>query len=152
MKSLAQPDTRAELIARVHSVRPEAKAQFGVMTAPEMIKHCVICLDAALGRRSVSSAETLFMRTVVKAIALYAPMRWPPGIKTRPEMNVRSDGNQPGDFVSDVASLVQRLEELGARHTTAAWARHPMFGAMSEADWKRWAYLHTDHHLKQFSA
>jgi hypothetical protein len=29
---------------------------------------------------------------------------------------------------------------------------HPLFGRMSDADWLRWAYLHADHHLRQFGA
>jgi Protein of unknown function (DUF1569) len=149
---LAQPDTRAEIIARVHAVRPDNVARFGVMTAPEMITHCVICLEAGLGLRSILPAETFLRRTLIKAIALYAPMRWPPGFKTRPEMDVRRNGDRPGDFVSDVAKLTQRLEEFGGRQSSGTWPRHPIFGAMSAQDWQRWAYLHTDHHLRQFSA
>lgn len=152
MKSLAQPDTRAEIVARVRAVRPDSVRKFGIMTAPEMVVHCTIALEAALGLRSVSAAETFFMRRVVKYIALYSPGSWPPGFKTRPEMDVRRNGNRPGEFVSEVAKLVQRLEEFGTRRSTAPLVRHPMFGAMSESEWQRWAYLHTDHHLKQFSA
>ena len=152
MRTLAQPNTRAQIIARVHAVRPDNVAQFGVMTAPEMIKHCVICLEAGLGLRSIAPAETFLMRTLFKSIALYVPMRWPPGFKTRPEMDMRRDGERPGEFVSDVAKLVQRLEEFGTRPSNGTWPRHPMFGAMSAGDWQRWAYLHTDHHLRQFSA
>jgi hypothetical protein len=152
VKSLAQPDARAEIIARVHHVRPDSVGKFGVLTAPEMIVHCVICLEAGLGMRHVSPAETFMMRHVVKYVALYMPTPWPPGLKTRPEMDVRRMGNGAHEFVSDVAKLVQRLEEFGTRHLTTSWARHPMFGAMSESEWKRWGYLHTDHHLKQFSA
>jgi hypothetical protein len=149
---LAQQSTRDEIIARVHAVRPDNVAQFGVMTAPEMIKHCVICLEAGLGLRSIAPAETFLMRTLIKPFALYVPMRWPPGFKTRPEMDVRRDGERPGEFVSDVANLVRRVEEFGVRDSNAPWPRHPMFGAMRESEWKRWAYLHTDHHLRQFSA
>jgi len=152
VKSLSQLETRAEIIARVHAVRPDSVAQFGVMTAPEMIKHCVICLDAGLGLHSVSSAESVLGRTLIKYIALYAPMRWPPGVRTRPEMDVRRAGGSPGAFVSDVADLVQRVEEFGARDGNLPWPRHPLFGAMNDSEWKRWAYLHTDHHLRQFSA
>ena len=152
MKSLADPDARAEIIARVHHVRPDSVGKFGVLTAPEMIVHCTICLEAGLGLRQVSAAETFVMRNVVKYIALYMPAPWPPGFKTRPEMDARRNGNRTGAFVSDVAKLVQRLEEFAAHRPTRPWARHPMFGAMSESEWKRWAYLHTDHHLKQFSA
>ena len=152
MKSLSQPDARAEIVARVHDVRPDSVGKFGVLTAPEMILHCTIALEAALGLRQVAPAETFFMRHVVKYIALYSPGPWPPGFKTRPEMDVRRNGLRPNAFVSDVATLVQRVEEFGTRRATSPWARHPMFGAMSEGEWKRWAYLHTDHHLKQFSA
>ncbi len=152
MKSLAQPDARAEIIARVQRVRPETTGKFGVLSAPEMIVHCTIAMEAALGLRPVSSAETFFMRHVVKYLALYSPGPWPRGFKTRPEMDVRRNGNRPGEFVSDVATFVQRVEEFGTRGATMPWARHPMFGAMSAAEWKRWAYRHNDHHLKQFSA
>jgi Protein of unknown function (DUF1569) len=152
VKSLSQSETRAEIVARVRTVRPDSVARFGVMTAPEMIKHCVICLEAGLGVRTVSPAERVLGRTLIKYIALYAPMRWPSGVPTRPEMDVRRDGDPPGEFVSDVAMLVQRVEEFGVRNGKAPWPRHPIFGAMNELEWKRWAYLHTDHHLRQFSA
>ena len=28
--------------------------------------------------------------------------------------------------------------------------RHPVLGPMTRANWMRWAWLHTDHHLRQF--
>ncbi len=151
-KSLAQPDARAEIIARVHGVRPDNVARFGVMNAREMIVHCVVCLEAGLGHRSVSPRESFIGRTLIKYVALYAPMHWPSGVKTLPEMDVRRNGDRPGEFVSDVARLVQLVEEFSARGSNEAWPRHPIFGAMNELEWKRWAYLHTDHHLRQFSA
>jgi hypothetical protein len=27
---------------------------------------------------------------------------------------------------------------------------HPFLGKLSRAEWLRWAYLHMDHHLRQF--
>jgi hypothetical protein len=32
------------------------------------------------------------------------------------------------------------------------WQVHPLFGGMSDGAWLRWAYLHIDHHLRQFGA
>jgi hypothetical protein len=29
-------------------------------------------------------------------------------------------------------------------------SRHPLWGRMTEWEWGRWGYLHTDHHLRQF--
>ena len=37
----------------------------------------------------------------------------------------------------------------GARPLIAA---HGLFGVMSRRDWQRWAYRHTNHHLRQFGA
>jgi hypothetical protein len=49
--------------------------------------------------------------------------------------------------VADLESLLQLI-------TTRSLVRqsHPLFGAMSAAAWLRWAYLHLDHHLRQFGA
>jgi hypothetical protein len=30
------------------------------------------------------------------------------------------------------------------------FARHPIFGELTEREWMRWGYLHTDHHFRQF--
>jgi hypothetical protein len=35
-------------------------------------------------------------------------------------------------------------------HLADATSSHGAFGPMTPADWHRWAYRHTDHHLRQF--
>jgi hypothetical protein len=90
---------------------------------------------------------------VIKWFALYAPIRWPPGVPTTPELDQTVGGTRPTDFAADVAEL----ETLLTRITTdqrgrLAGCAHPVFGRMSEAAWLRWAYLHADHHLRQFGA
>ena len=90
--------------------------------------------------------------SLITATGFWEPSRSSSGVKTRPEMDVRRKGERPGEFVSDVAKLVQRVEEFGARDGNLPWPRHPLFGALNDSEWKRWAYLHTDHHLRQFSA
>jgi hypothetical protein len=42
-------------------------------------------------------------------------------------------------------SLKNRLADPHSLETA-----HGVFGLMSLADWQRWAYKHTDHHLRQF--
>jgi len=41
------------------------------------------------------------------------------------------------------------LEEIAAAPAEALEPVHGFFGTMSLADWHRWAYKHTDHHLRQ---
>ena len=107
----------------------------------------------ATGERQVSEASSVVQRTAVKWIALYLPLTWPQGILTRPEIDQTAGGGScPGDFAADVAELERRLNALERDRLTIQWPPHPIFGRMSVFEWMRWAYLHTDHHLRQFGA
>jgi hypothetical protein len=79
-------------------------------------------------------------------------MRWPTGIQTVPEFDQRTAGTPPAVFGADVATLEALLGRIRRRDGGAPWPRHPIFGPMSQRAWLRWAYLHMDHHLRQFGA
>ncbi len=117
-----------------------------------MICHLSDAFLAVRGRKTVSPASGVLQRTLVKWIALYAPFRWPVGILTRPEIDQEIGGTKPADFAMDVAQLEALVELVTTRTGAAEWQPHPIFGPMSEAAWLRWAYLHMDHHLRQFGA
>ena len=107
----------------------------------------------AIGQRPVSDATGRLQRTLIKWIALYAPFPWPrASIETRPEVDQLCAGTRPGDFTADVAELETLLELIATREQSFEWPSHPIFGRMSHAAWLRWAYLHADHHLRQFGA
>jgi hypothetical protein len=117
-----------------------------------MVCHLKDACRMATGEKRVSDASGLWQRTVLKWIALYGPMRWPPGILTRPEIDQEAGGSCPVDFSTDVAELESLLKGIAAARARRDWPAHPIFGRMSCTDWLRWAYLHTDHHLRQFGA
>ena len=119
------------------------------MSAHQMVCHLTDAFRMALGQKPVSSASGIVQRTIVKWIALYAPLQWPPGIRTRPEVDQEGGGTRPIDFDGDVAEL-ERIIEVVANTGSGFAPAHPMFGSMSHPDWLRWAYLHMDHHLRQF--
>ncbi len=153
MKTLAQADSVAEILRRLNSLEPTSAARWGRMSAPQMVRHLIDSAHVAFGDISASDASSVLQRTVVKWIALYAPLKWPADIPTRPELDqVLGQGSTPGDFGSDVAELAAMTRRMGAQPLDARWGRHPIFGTMSHAEWLRWAYLHTDHHLRQFGA
>jgi Protein of unknown function (DUF1569) len=121
------------------------------MSAHQMVCHLGDCFQVALGEMPVKPAGTLAYRTIVKWIALYAPLRWPPGVDTRPEIDQELGGTKPGEFAADVAR-VEALVGLMVPGASLDKQRHPIFGRMSTAAWLRWGYLHMDHHLRQFGA
>jgi hypothetical protein len=152
VKTLARPADKAEIVRRVRSVRPDSARRWGRMSAHQMVCHMGDALRMAAGRKAVSPATGILQRTVVKWIALYAPVAWPPGILTRPEIDQTCAGTTPADFAADVAEFEALLDLVTAPERTFDWAPHPIFGPLSEAAWLRWGYLHADHHLRQFGA
>ena len=150
MKTLAQPRDKAEILRRLQQVRPESARHWGRMSAPQMICHLTDSFRMGLGLKRVSDASGPMQRTLLKWLALYAPLKWPPGVPTRPEVDQEHEGTRPAQFTDDVAELVRLVEIVSTGTGRGAWIPHPIFGAMSEAAWLRWAYLHMDHHLRQF--
>jgi hypothetical protein len=121
------------------------------MSVHQMICHVGDAYRMAIGDYAVSMASGLPQRTIIKWIALYAPLNWPPGIQTRPEIDQQTSGTSPGDFAADLARAEAALDAFVA-HAGARWPPHPIFGPLSEAAWMRWGYLHLNHHLRQFGA
>lgn len=141
---------KEEVLRRLAELRPDSTRQWGKMSCHQMVVHLSDSFLLPLGEKQVSRASVPVPRRVFKWVALYAPMKWPHGIATRPEMEQGVGGTAPVEFSADREKLVRLIERLCA--TKVQGAVHPMFDAMSEEDWKRWGYLHCDHHFRQFGA
>ena len=89
MKTLARPQDREELVRRLRNVRPDSAARWGRMSAHQMICHLADAFRLATGEKQVSDGSGPLQRTIVKWLALYAPLAWPAGIRTRPRGLIR---------------------------------------------------------------
>jgi len=115
-----------------------------------MVCHLGDAFRAALSEKYISPSSTVWKRTLLKWTALWIPLPWPHGFKTRPEMDQQQGGTQPGEFASDL----DKLRILFERFCTweGEFAPHAILGEMSRTERMRHAYLHMDHHLRQFGA
>lgn len=152
MKTLARPGDKAEILARLSGLRPESRRRWGRMSAHHAVCHLADSFRFAVGERPAPAAPGLAGRTVVKWIALYAPVKWPAGIATAPEVDSERGGTPPADFASDLAELARLVERFATQRGLFDALVHPVFGRMSESAWRRWGWLHADHHLRQFGA
>ena len=150
MKTLARERDRAEVLQRLRTLRPDSVRRWGRMSAPQMVCHLADAFRMLIDRLPVSLATGLPQRTVMKWVALYVPVPWPPGILTRPEIDQEFGGTKPADFDADIAAVEVLVDRVIAAMGTLDGRVHPIFGAMSERAWLRWGYLHMDHHLRQF--
>lgn len=150
MKTLADAHDKAEIVRRLKSVRPDCKRRWGRMSVHQMVCHLTDAFRLVTHQKTASPKTGPLQRTLIKWVALYAPLRWPPGFPTRPEMDQEVGGTPPAEFAADLAELESIVEFVTTRGSDYDWPAHPIFGKMSQSAWQRWAYLHVDHHLRQF--
>jgi hypothetical protein len=150
MKTLSNLKDRSEVLDRLSKVGLDTQPRWGTMSAHQMICHLSDSFRVSLGEKYVSPSSTPFKRTVYKWVALWSPLRWPQGIKTRPEMDQQQAGTPPTEFSADLETLHVLFQRFC--NAEREFAPHAMFGQMSRTERKRHAYLHLDHHLRQFGA
>ncbi|HEY1952290.1 MAG TPA: DUF1569 domain-containing protein [Gemmatimonadaceae bacterium] len=153
MKSLLNPRDREITAKRVSQLRPDAQRRWGRMNAHQMVCHLTDAYRGLLASPSPNSRRrkpNLLGRTLIKWLALYAPMPWPHGTRTRAEIDQEKGGTRPTEFELDMAALEANCDRFLHNLDTVAERPHFIFGKLSREEWGRWAYLHTDHHLRQF--
>ena len=135
--------------ARVRQLRPDSARQWGRMTPHQAICHLSDAFKLALDERPAEAIRSP-LKPVVKFIALQVPLPWPRGrIRTVPEAEQGVGGTPPTEFEQDRAELLALMSRFCASPGHYC-PTHPIFGPMTAKHWRRWAYLHLDHHLRQF--
>ncbi len=149
MKTLLNTRDRSEVLERLGKLRVDSPRRWGKMSAQQMVCHLSDSFRISLGEKFAQPADTFVSRSLLKWAALWLPLRWPHGFPTRPEVDQQQGGTSPTEFAADVAQLRMLFERFCDRGDFAA---HPMFGMLSDGERMRHAYLHMDHHLRQFGA
>lgn len=152
MKTLLNPKDKQEIIQRLGAVRADSQRRWGKMSAHQMVCHLCDSLRCYMGEKTVSRAPGRLPRRTFKWLALWVPVPWPRGFRTRPELDQQTGGTRPAEFEGDMSELFRLLDRFAGRPRDYEWPAHPFFGQMPEKDWMRMAYLHADHHLRQFGA
>jgi len=138
---------RRELQQRIAALTPERHAQWGRMTAPQMICHLADSLKMAIGDLPVASKRLPIRYPPLKQLIIYA-LPFPKSAPTAPELLART----PREWRADVGELHALMNTFAARRGSPSWPEHPAFGALSERAWGVLVYRHMDHHLRQFGA
>ena len=152
MKTLSNPVSRQEILTRLAVVRPDTPRFWGKMNASQMICHVTDAFLGVMGDKPIELPRGLNLWPLMKRFVLYAPIKWPQGVPTRPEMDQQLGGTPPTQFDADMRTLLAAIDKFTAQPRDFLFRPHPMFREMSEKDWMRWGYLHTDHHLRQFGS
>ena len=150
MKTVAAPDVLGALVARLDAVSPESTRRWGSLTSHEMLCHLGDATATALGRRPRKGAAPAGHRRLLKWIGLWLPIWWPHGWSANPAHDPKAEGTKPTRFEADRARAIEGLRAVASATEAELTPAYGLFGRMSPEDWRRWAYRHTDHHLRQF--
>jgi len=150
VRSLWNEPDRRDLLARFDRLKPDAKAQWGKMSAPQMLTHIGDTLRMTIGALKVEPRKTPLRFTPIKQLVIYWVPFIPRNLPTARELQKTLPGAW-GDDLRDVKELARRAV---ARYDQPAtkWPDHPAFGKLSPRAWGVLGYKHVDHHLKQFGA
>jgi len=147
MKSLFDRNDNQEIINRLSKLTSGSQAQWGKMNVGQMLAHCKVPLQGALGdvipKRS-------FIGRLIGGIAKKQVLGDEPfkqGLPTDKSF-VITDKREFEQERSALAKLVQRFQAVG--HSGMSEEPHPFFGRMSAQDWDKLMWKHLDHHLRQF--
>jgi hypothetical protein len=149
MKTVADGAALRSLIDRLNALEPDSRRRWGTLTAHEMLCHIGDATDMVLGTRPRKQPLRARRRPLVKWLWLWFPLPWPHGIPTNPLHDPRAEGTRPSAFGKDLARAVAGIQRVASAAGDLDPA-HGFFGTMTVRDWQRWAYRHTDYHLRQF--
>lgn len=147
MKTLFDKSTRDELIGRINTLNKASSAQWGRMNVYQMVKHCTLWEEMALGKRQY---KQVFIGRLFGKMALKGLLKddRPLGRNTPTISELKITAN--GDVLSEKAKWMGLVEEYA--HCSNDGIVHPFFGKITKEQIGQLAYKHIDHHLRQFNA
>lgn len=150
MKNLLNMEDNKEMVGRISSVSISDRPLWGKMNVSEMLVHLADQIRIGLGTK-----ETKFVGNAIStSIAKYAVLLGVPApkgkVNTVPELKQGAGGSKTVGFDQDKKTLIDMVNDFSKSHGADTFREHPYFGNLSKKQWGRLAYIHINHHLKQF--
>jgi Protein of unknown function (DUF1569) len=150
MKTLTDPTTRHELLARIDRLSPDSVRRWGTMSIEQMLTHCAEQIRICLGERPCEPMGNALTAAVARFVVFNLPLPTFKNLRTAPELDpARGKMTKPTTFADDRQSLVDLVERLAGLPSDTVF-NHPIFGRLDLTEMGKLAHYHIDHHLKQF--
>jgi hypothetical protein len=146
MNSVLDKATREELIKRINSLNDHSARKWGTMNVYQMIKHCVMCDEMFLGK---THYKRVWLGKIFGRIGLKNILKkgFKQGEPTSPDFKIKEVNGNVASEKDKWISLVRQYENFSPDNFV-----HWFFGKMSKEEIGQFAYLHIDHHLRQFNS
>jgi hypothetical protein len=136
------------ILVRLETLTPQAKRQWGTMDVAQMLAHCNVSLETAMGlnfpKRKLIGR--LFGKLIKRKFIDSKPM-----IKNAltedhyvTNVNVYDFEREKGRAIHLVRTFYENGPEKCTKH------KHSYFGSLTPKEWAILKWKHFDHHLRQF--
>ena len=149
MKNLFDATAANEVRTRLGQLGPQSERQWGKMTAAQMLAHCSVSMQWALGE-VVPEKGSLHVRLMGRLVKPMVFRNEDPLRKNSPTVRslVVADERDLGKERDRLWGLIDKFVAGGAAGCTRN--PHSFFGRMTPEEWAIIMYKHLDHHLRQF--
>ncbi|HWG38041.1 MAG TPA: DUF1569 domain-containing protein [Terriglobales bacterium] len=149
MKSLFDATAVNQVQARLGTLTAQSERRWGKMTAPQMLAHCAVSMQWAVGEVAPEKAP-LPVRLIGRLVKPLVFRNDNPMKKNSPTAKSLIVAGE-----RDFGAERERLSGLIAKFAAGGAARcttnpHSFFGKMTPEQWASLMYKHLDHHLRQF--
>lgn len=148
MNSLFESETHQDILYRIAKLSENSIANWGKMKVGQMLKHCQLPLEVALGKRKMKTNTGFLKKMVFKLFKplMYNDKPWKRNLKTPKEFVI----TEPQIFSVEKDILIALIYEFASKKDSTNWSVHPFFGHFTTNQRGQMQYKHIDHHLTQF--
>jgi hypothetical protein len=149
VKNLFDATVANQVKTRLGKLGPESERRWGKMTAAQMLAHCSVSMQWAVGE-VVPEKEPLPARLIGRLVKPMVLRNEGPLRKNSPTAKslMVADERDLGKERERLSGLIDRFTAGGAAGCTKN--AHSFFGKMTPEEWAILVYKHLDHHLRQF--
>ena len=147
MKSIFQKESFDEIISRINKLTPTTQRQWGKMNVDQMLAHCTIGLETAIGTKVLSQLligkliGRFFKSMIINEKHFRRNSKTHPGFIIPDKRDFEREKEQ-------LIKLAKQFSEGGEGKCTSN--PHSFFGKLTPNEWGVLMYKHIDHHLQQF--
>jgi transposase InsO family protein len=149
MKNMFDASVADQVKTRLGKLEPQIERRWGKMTAPQMLAHCSMSMQWAVGEL-VPEKGPLPARLMGRLVKPMVFRNDEPLRKNSPTAKslIVAGERDLGIERDRLWGLIETFSKGGA----AGCTRHPhsFFGTMTPEEWAILMYKHLDHHLRQF--
>lgn len=148
MNNLYDKTDAEAIISRIEKLLPDSKRQWGTMSIDQMLAHCNVSLETAMGRNFPKRKliGILFGKLLKSKFLDQKPM-----VKNSPTEDHYVTSADVFEFEKEKARAIELVRTFHANGPEKCTTHpHSYFGKMRPHEWAVLKWKHYDHHLRQF--